>query len=538
MRRVLTILTLLATVPMSALTAPAPQVSAADDIEPLLGEEQLAEWRSFTEEGARLAFIEEFWATLDPTPGTEPNELREIWEDRIRRADTYYAEGPTAGHDSDRGVVLSVLGLPDEIEARAPEGGPAEVESWTYRRGAYLGEVTFVWDGNRYRLDTAVPLSSSSFVESAEDELRLALAARFGSEAQQQPSTPTLPATDPTVETTPADSLAPEVRVWMQLVLGGVARDELELSSDLSTFPAAEGTYTTLAFELAADPLSFELPLAEELTATAQEGEQIEATVGEEAASEIAESIAQDEAEELDEEIEPVARLRVFGAFLQGEPGSENTIHQFVVPVRIEQSEMVDGRSPLLSVGVTLAPGVYRLAWGVMEEGSERTVTRDETVEIPDYSGGELQITEPLLARPPHLQSTEPMSTQEVYRGVRLGDVLIRDVLDREFARDETVEVVTVVTGWDSNPNQPGRPLLEVEYRILEAEEPVSLVRIPAQSLDFHVLGQQIPLAQVNRIEAGGSYRILIRVTDLVSGEQAERIVPIRIAPTPDERSQ
>lgn len=530
------------------------------DPRPLLNETETAEWNALADAAARRAYQEAFWARLDPTPGTGPNELREIWQQRVERADLHYGEGGRAGHETDRGRVLSVLGLPDEIEARAIDEGPPPVEVWRYTRGAYRGEVRFVRDEQGYTLEAPLSLTARAFVESAEEELRQVLAARFGSDEAPTATPPVLPATTTTGEAVepppldPAESLAPEVRIWMQLVMGGMTRDELTIESDLTAFPAADGTYITLAFELDAAPLEFAVPVvedplqselageAEETTAGEEtagegtEGEEAESEVGEEAAAEIQASIERDAAAGVDlEEVGPVARLKVFGAFLQGEPGSENTIHQFVIPATVPEEDLIDGRTPLLSLGVTLAPGSYRLAWGVLDENSELAVTRDERVEIPDFSTGDLQITEPLLARPPHLEAVEAMSTQAVYRGVRLGDVLVRDQLDRTFARDDVVEVVTVVTGWQADPNQPGRPLLEVEYRILAADEPTSLVRIPTQSLGFHVLGQQIPLAQVNRIEPGGEYRIHIRVRDLVAGTEAERLVPIRIATAAEE---
>lgn len=543
------------------------------DLTPLLGEEDAARWASLSTETQRRAFADEFWNRLDPTPGTPANELRDIWDQRLERADLTYGTGDRPGHASDRGRVLTVLGLPTEVEARSPAGEPAPLEVWSYSGGVTPAEVRFVWTGSDYAAETPVALTLESFLKSADTELRLVLASRFGTPDAPAPTRTVPPvttaATGPPTPPSPADSLAPEVRVWMQLVLGGVARNDLTLVSDLNAFPAADGTYTTIAFELAADELTFALPTlptttvaatavgtedeageaeaaeleSEETTGTGETGAEEAAGAGvvsESAAAEIAASLQQDTTADEDlEELEPVTKLRIFGAFLQGEPGSENTIHQFIIPATLTEASVVEGKTPLRALGVTLAPGRYRLAWGVMEEESEKVVTRDEVVEIPDFSAAGLQITEPLLAVPPHLQVSQPMNTQAVYGGVRLGNVLVRDKLDRTFSRDAIVEVVTVVTGWESDPNQPGKPLLEVEYRILDAAEPVSLARIPVQSLDFHVLGQQIPLGQIARIEAGNDYRIHVRVKDLVSGAETERMATIHVvAPTAPAESE
>jgi len=175
----------------------------------------------------------------------------------------------------------------------------------------------------------------------------------------------------------------------------------------------------------------------------------------------------------------------------------------------------------------------------VMDAGSARAVTRDEVVQIPDFSEGELALTRPLLASAELRDDFRPMDTLTVYEGLRLGNVLVANSVDDLFGRADTVEVVVVATGWASDPASPGKPRLEVVYRVLEGlEGEESLARLPDQVLDFHVLGQQIPLAQIDAIRAGRSYRIEVQVTDLVTGAQTVQRVPIHLrrrAREPDE---
>jgi hypothetical protein len=119
-----------------------------------------------------------------------------------------------------------------------------------------------------------------------------------------------------------------------------------------------------------------------------------------------------------------------------------------------------------------------------------------------------------------------------VVRGIRLGNTIFNGDLDYLFGRNEVIEVVLLVAGWQSDPGQPGKPLLEVGYRIVAQDDEgvrTAIARLPVQSLDFAVLGQQIPLGQVDRIEPGGSYQIEVRVKDLVSGDQRIAIAPLRI---------
>lgn len=552
--------------PRSEQTAP-PDAQGADLVavsergallDPIMTADERARWNELASDAERETFLQTFWDRRDPTPGTELNEVREIFLRRARRAARMFTEGSTPGWGTDRGRVLLVHGLPQEIEARAVDGTPAPEIVWTYGGDAPVAAVRFVRRDEGYAAELPPSLGNEAFLASTAEEVRLMLAAAFGGAMEdeepaagspgEEVSTDELPAVDgePVAASTPADAVSPEVRVWMQLVLGGVQRDDLPLRSAVRTFPAQDGTYTTLAFHVGTEDLEFAEPTFEpELQAVGLDDEAETEEAAEEQDEQEEEAEGETEEEEAGEEQEtdldqeiletvpegPVAELKVFGAFLQGPPGQETTVHQFIVPVTVAESEVVDGESPLLSLGVTLVPGTYRLAWGVMDAATERAATRDTTVSIPDFATAGLVITEPLVARPPHATATSEMSTQSVYRGVRLGNVLISDDIDRTFGRDEIVELVTMVTGWSPDPNQPGRPRLEVLYRILEGSEGegVSIARLQPQSLDFHVLGQQIPLAQVAQLEEGKDYRILIQVTDSVSGKMALKQVPISI---------
>jgi GWxTD domain-containing protein len=75
----------------------------------------------------RRAFIERFWAALDPTPGTEINERRvEFWK-RVEEADRLFQEALVPGWKTDRGTVYILMGPPDE----RLQQGIAEI--WTYQ---------------------------------------------------------------------------------------------------------------------------------------------------------------------------------------------------------------------------------------------------------------------------------------------------------------------------------------------------------------------------------------------------------------------
>jgi hypothetical protein len=329
-----------------------------------------------------------------------------------------------------------------------------------------------------------------------------------------------------TPEDLPPAELAPEVKLWMEMVFGATTRTDIPLRQRLHFFPALEGTYAALSFELGKEQLTFVDPI--ELV-DPLEDPPLAAGVDSEGAMPSASLDALTSAVPA-EPVEASARLRVFGAFLQGERGKEDTLHSFIIPYELAASAGDAESSAALSLGVTLFPGEYRLAWGVLDMTSGKAVTRDELVQVPDFTQGRLGLTPPLLAGRELRDDPRPMDTSTIYEGVRLGGVLVANNVDDVFARDSTVEVLTVATGWASDPAAPGKPRLEVTYRILEGlEGDESLARLPEQLLDFHVLGQQIPLGQVNRLRPGRSYRIEVRVKDLIGGGEVVQRAPIHL---------
>jgi GWxTD domain-containing protein len=542
-----------------ASLSPAEQLRA---IEPIMTEAERAAMVGLAGEEAR-AFVQRFWEARDLTPGTVANEARDIFEARLQRAGERFGGDGGPGYATDRGRVLLVFGLPDEQEMRAVPSWNPPVLTWRYNRYAPAIAVAFTrQEDGEYAVDETLELTSERFLNSLRDELRLILANTVGERhgALASATTPTpgraattepgtsgaesdtaagsdsgadadapTPAGPSPVADPAAPAVAPEVQIWMELVFAGTARDEIGLDRDLFFFPATEGTYTVLSFEVGEEALEFverdatAPPTAPGATLTPEQ------VARQQAASDAAAAGGMGN----------VADLRIFGAFLQGARGEENTIHSFIVPHRLEEQREGEPRPAALSLGVTLYPGEYRLAWGVLDATTGMAVTRDENIVVPDYSTGGLTLTRALLATAGLRDDTRPMNTTTVYEGVRLGNVLAANNVGDRYERDDTVEVVVVVSGWGSDPAAPGRPRLEVEYRVLAGlEGDESIARLPSQVLDFHVLGQQIPLAQVDRLRPGRDYRIEIRVKDLVSGEEAVERVPIYLRAADEDAPQ
>ncbi|MGH9367985.1 MAG: GWxTD domain-containing protein [Thermoanaerobaculia bacterium] len=83
-----------------------------------LTEEERAEWKALDSRDSRGAFRERYWLKRDPTPGTEPNEFREMVLGRIRTADQRFGIEDRIGSRTARGFVFIVFGSPARVRDR------------------------------------------------------------------------------------------------------------------------------------------------------------------------------------------------------------------------------------------------------------------------------------------------------------------------------------------------------------------------------------------------------------------------------------
>lgn len=529
--------------------APGRVAAAQEDVDlpPLSSYEQLLgvlmsprerqAWDRLRNDPARQVFVDKFWLDRDPTPGTAVNELRIIFQRRARRAATSFGEGSAAGYATDRGRVLLVYGLPRVQELRAlPPGTDSPELLWVYGDGESQS-VRFSGDGQRFSLASALEFGSVPFYRSAQEELRLLLSTGVGASSRAIATAP--PAMSPAAAegdggappgsgaTGAADVVvAPEVRIWMQMMFSGATFDDIGFRHRIAFFPAVESTYTVVAFQVDKDDLEFAAtPSLQGDLLMDGEVDAVAADVAPDAPGAAADAAP----------VPPeTARLKLFGAFLQGESGHEDTIHQFIIPFQVADDDNDELETGLRSVGTALLPGTYRLAWGLYDERSGKAVTRDVVITVPDFSAPGLQLSDTIIARPPNGSYSKAMTTDQVYEGMRLGSVQLHDDLDRVVGRDEVIESVVMVSGWQADPAAPGKPRLEVEYRILD--DGTSIVRLPAQVLDFHILGQQIPLGQVDLLVPGRAYALEVRVKDLVADTEVVATTPIRIRDTATSR--
>jgi len=108
----------------------------------------------------KAKYFMEFWKSKDPTPDSEDNRVFEEYYKRVAYANENFSNY-TEGWRSDRGMVLILLGIPDNIDRHPFEYYSKPYEIWQYydlnRSFTFLDETGF----GDYRLTT--PLSGDLY---------------------------------------------------------------------------------------------------------------------------------------------------------------------------------------------------------------------------------------------------------------------------------------------------------------------------------------------------------------------------------------
>ena len=140
----------------------------------MTGEENKV-WKSLPDNTSKEEFIEEFWEIRDPDPGTEENEAKMEFEERVRYANMWFGTfNPRRGYDSkgedeeksrngwneERGRVYIVLGPPDVIYFMSPDNETVSHDGSRYRPQAEDWTME-QWIYDRYRAFVAFSKSGN-----------------------------------------------------------------------------------------------------------------------------------------------------------------------------------------------------------------------------------------------------------------------------------------------------------------------------------------------------------------------------------------
>jgi hypothetical protein len=282
----------------------------------------------------------------------------------------------------------------------------------------------------------------------------------------------------------------PDVAAMQQLMQTGATMQDLVLEQGMGFIPAAGGnTFAIFNFEIGKEGLTFE-----------------------------------------SEGVESAAQMLAFGVLLKKDPAAPNG-EQFMRDVKInfsvDPSEGDDLETATHSFGMTLEPGDYRLAWGVMDNASERIATTSYDFSVPNYAAGELAIPSVIVANGLQEQ-TDAIDINTIYQGSRVGNLSLDTDLDGVVGRNDSLLVLYFIQGLQLDPATQ-QPTFEVDHRILIAGTDTSIARLPTQTLNFGAIQQEIPLAQVQQLEAGTDYEIEIHIKDQLAGSELVHKVPFTV---------
>lgn len=137
----------------------------------IMTKEEIDIYKVLPDKESKREFIEEFWRIRDPSPGTEENEAKIEFEERIRYANLWFwpfsqarmlddEPDNDAGWNTDRGRMYIILGPPDLVSIGGIPYMFGEIQDrWRFYRG-----TEEVWWYNRYQLSLSFSMYRSGIL--------------------------------------------------------------------------------------------------------------------------------------------------------------------------------------------------------------------------------------------------------------------------------------------------------------------------------------------------------------------------------------
>ena len=473
----------------------------------------------------KQAFITTFWESRDPTPGTESNEFREVWMQRVAYTQRYNSEG-TDGWLTDRGKFYLIYGpevltvqstqratggsSTGERQARASSNTVWELDETQNPFLEGKKEVMFARYQRSYsRITGGIELSQEAFLAGV--AVANYFEARRANPSSAGPVGAGAVLAPGSVATAGGVTPTPDILAMQQLMQNGVSLQDLIVRQEMAFIPAPEGnTYSIFNFDVGKSGLTFE-------------------SLGSPGP----------------------ANLLAFGVLRKKDPASANGlqfVYELKIPFAVVPSNGTAEVTTTHSFGMTIEPGDYLLSWGVMDIASEGIGTTDYELTVPNYAGEacvaptdvvtgaevvqvgpciELAIPSVIMASSLE-QMTDATDLNKVYSRTRVASLELETTIENEFNRNDSLLLLYFINGLGVDPGtQENR--FDLTHRILLAGTETSIARLPLQEKTASDVLQEIPLAQVQQIEAGTDYEILIEINDQITGNVLFHKVPFSV---------
>lgn len=473
----------------------------------------------------KQAFITTFWESRDPTPGTESNEFREVWMQRVAYTQRYNSEGMD-GWLTDRGKFYLIYGpevltvqstqratggsSTGERQARASSNTVWELDETQNPFLEGKKEVMFARYQRSYsRITGGIELSQEAFLAGV--AVANYFEARRANPSSAGPVGAGAVLAPGSVATAGGVTPTPDILAMQQLMQNGVSLQDLIVRQEMAFIPAPEGnTYSIFNFDVGKSGLTFE-------------------SLGSPGP----------------------ANLLAFGVLRKKDPASANGlqfVYELKIPFAVVPSNGTAEVTTTHSFGMTIEPGDYLLSWGVMDIASEGIGTTDYELTVPNYAGEacvaptevvtgaevaqvgpciELAIPSVIMASSLE-QMTDATDLNKVYSRTRVASLELETTIENEFNRNDSLLLLYFINGLGVDPGtQENR--FDLTHRILLAGTEASIARLPLQEKTASDILQEIPLAQVQQIEAGTDYEILIEINDQITGNVLFHKVPFSV---------
>jgi len=473
----------------------------------------------------KQAFITTFWESRDPTPGTESNEFREVWMQRVAYTQRYNSEGMD-GWLTDRGKFYLIYGpevltvqstqratggsSTGERQARASSNTVWELDETQNPFLEGKKEVMFARYQRSYsRITGGIELSQEAFLAGV--AVANYFEARRANPSSAGPVGAGAVLAPGSVATAGGVTPTPDILAMQQLMQNGVSLQDLIVRQEMAFIPAPEGnTYSIFNFDVGKSGLTFE-------------------SLGSPGP----------------------ANLLAFGVLRKKDPASANGlqfVYELKIPFAVVPSNGTAQVTTTHSFGMTIEPGDYLLSWGVMDIASEGIGTTDYELTVPNYAGEacvaptevvtgaevvqvgpciELAIPSVIMASSLE-QMTDATDLNKVYSRTRVASLELETTIENEFNRNDSLLLLYFINGLGVDPGtQENR--FDLTHRILLAGTETSIARLPLQEKTASDILQEIPLAQVQQIEAGTDYEILIEINDQITGNVLFHKVPFSV---------
>jgi len=476
----------------------------------------------------RERFIEQFWARRDPDPSTPDNEFREEHYRRIQHANEQFHAG-IPGWRTDRGRIYIAFGPPDRIETHpvggqyirpAHEGGGQTstypFERWEYRHIEGIGddiEIEFVdvSGGNLFELSTD---------PSRKDELL---------------RVPGMGLTDRELFPRPGDDPEDLRRSRVLGIRDAGSAERMGISGERAKYsPFAR---TELAANLSKPPLIRFTDLREKVEARISY-DTIPVRLS-------YHNIRLSDADVLVPLVMAVPnsaltfqgagdiltnRLRVYGRVLSL---SNSLVYEFDDEIAVthvisagQQKDSILKQQTLYRRPLALRPGRYKLETVVREDASGQMGTAATGLLVPNLARDEkLKMSPVVLAS--NLDKLQPDRLRA--QGYLMGQFRIVPNSEGIFSRDGYLAFYFETYDFAVDPSS-NSPALLLEYCIAPQggrQEPIfrDITRGALFEDDRVLAPRQIGLAAYSP----GSYELVLRVTDRISGQQAQQKVAFTI---------